>query len=284
MRSPIALGVTLFLLFAGIITAFNSFSSINPGEKGVIVTMGQVVGTAEPGVFPKTPFVTNVAVLSTRDEVVNFDGLEAYTKDQQTATVSRVSITYRIDPGAVEDIYVRYGSTENLVSQLITRRVGASLEQVFGQYNAATAVQERTRLGADFSARIKEAVEGTPLLVTAVNIENFSFPLEYEQNINARMAAEVESERAAQTAKTTVINAQAAADAQLATATANAKAVELQGNAEAAAIRAKGDALRENPSLVELTKAERWDGVLPTTMLPNGAVPFIDATPTNFNP
>jgi hypothetical protein len=27
---------------------------------------------------------------------------------------------------------------------------------------------------------------------------------------------------------------------------------------------------------VELTKAERWNGVLPTTVLPNGALPFID--------
>ncbi|NWA64220.1 prohibitin family protein, partial [Pantoea sp. B9002] len=32
-----------------------------------------------------------------------------------------------------------------------------------------------------------------------------------------------------------------------------------------------------NQNLVELTKAERWNGVLPTTVLPDGAVPFIDA-------
>ena len=30
--------------------------------------------------------------------------------------------------------------------------------------------------------------------------------------------------------------------------------------------------------LIELTKAERWDGKLPTTVLPNGTLPFIDAS------
>ena len=37
-------------------------------------------------------------------------------------------------------------------------------------------------------------------------------------------------------------------------------------------------ALSSNPMLIELTKAERWDGKLPTTVLPNGTLPFIDAS------
>lgn len=275
MRS-IVLPIVAVAALATIFTGFNSFSSVSPGEKGVIVTMGQIVGEAEPGFFPKTPFVTNVAIISTRDQVQTFDNLEAYTRDQQTATVTRVSVTYRVDPTKVREIYERFGSAEAMVEQLLTRPVPTYLEQVFGQYNAATAVQERTKLGVEFGTKIKEAIAGQPLTITAVNIENVSFPAEYEANINARMAAEVEAERATQTAKTTVINAQAAADAQLATAKASAEAVRLQGEAQADAIRARGSALRDNPGLVSLTAAERWDGVLPTTMVPGGATPFVN--------
>ena len=68
---------------------------------------------------------------------------------------------------------------------------------------------------------------------------------------------------------------QAEADARLAQATADAKAIELRGQAEAAAIRAKADALRENPNLVTLIQAEKWDGKLPSTMVPGASVPFI---------
>jgi hypothetical protein len=50
----------------------------------------------------------------------------------------------------------------------------------------------------------------------------------------------------------------------------------LTGNAEAEAINARGRALRDNPTLIELVSAERWNGVLPTTMVPGAAVPFVN--------
>lgn len=49
----------------------------------------------------------------------------------------------------------------------------------------------------------------------------------------------------------------------------------MAGEAEAAAIDAKGRALKDNPQLVDLVQAERWDGVLPTTMVPGGSVPMV---------
>ena len=33
--------------------------------------------------------------------------------------------------------------------------------------------------------------------------------------------------------------------------------------------------LGTNPNLVTLVQAERWNGVLPTTMVPGSAVPFV---------
>lgn len=61
-----------------------------------------------------------------------------------------------------------------------------------------------------------------------------------------------------------------------AAAKAEAEAITLRGNAEAEAVRVKGAALRDNPSLIGLVQAERWNGVLPTTMLPNSTVPFME--------
>lgn len=77
-------------------------------------------------------------------------------------------------------------------------------------------------------------------------------------------------------AQITVTQAQAQADAQIAAAKASAQATQLAGEAEAAAIKAKGDALRDNPSLIELTKAEKWDGKLPASMIPGTAMPFLE--------
>ena len=77
-------------------------------------------------------------------------------------------------------------------------------------------------------------------------------------------------------AEIAVTQAKARADSSVAEAKARAEATRLAGEAEAAAIRARAAALADNPNLIELTKAERWDGVLPTTMVPGTAAPFIN--------
>lgn len=64
------------------------------------------------------------------------------------------------------------------------------------------------------------------------------------------------------------------ADAKLLVAQAEAKAIKLKGEAEADAIRAQADALVRNPQMVELRKAERWDGKLPQQLL-SGITPFM---------
>ena len=90
-------------------------------------------------------------------------------------------------------------------------------------------------------------------------------------------------------AEITVTQAQAQADAQIAQATAQAQAVKLAADAEAYAIRLRGEAeataidqrgkaLRDNPGVVALVQAEKWNGQLPYTMPPNGTVPFLDLT------
>ena len=54
----------------------------------------------------------------------------------------------------------------------------------------------------------------------------------------------------------------------------------MKGKAEAESITARGDALRQNPLIIDLTNSERWNGQLPTSMVPGGAVPFIKINPT----
>lgn len=259
----------------GLFAALGSFYSIDDGERGVIVTNGRVTGIAGPGINWKMPFFTTVHAVSLREHAVSYENLQAYTRDQQVATTERISVVYRIPEDAVREVYSSYGSVNAVVDQFIGRRVNEELEKVFGQYNAERAVQNRTEVSQAYGSALKQ-VEG-PIQIVRVQLENFSFPDAYEQIINERMAAEVEALRAEQTAKKTLIDAQAAADAQLAAAKANAEAIRLRGDAEAAAIRARGEALRDNPMLPDLVKAERWDGVLPTTMLPDGALPFISA-------
>lgn len=196
-----------------------------------------------------------------------------------------MSVNYSIPGDKAGLVYSEYGNEENLMSRLVERKLMAQVKNVFGKYNAARAITERAKLNADIQLALQEAVEG-PVTIEAVQVENIDFSAAYEAKIEERMSAEIEvqklkqnAEREKVQAEITVTKAKADADATRAQAQADADAARLRGEAEAAAIRAKGAALRDNPNLVELTAAERWNGVLPTTMVPGGATPFVRVAP-----
>lgn len=271
---------------------FGSWYTIDQGERGVILRYGAIAGTAEPGLGFKLPLIDTVVRISVQSQAAVYDQMEAYSRDQQPATV-KLSVNYRIPVDGVATVYEQYGSEEGLLSRLIERRVFEETKTVFGRFAAVTAIQERGRLNQEIAMAIQEGVRG-PVTIESVQIENIDFSDSYEASIEQRMLAEVEvqklrqnAEREKVQAEITVTQANASADARRADAQAQADAVRLQaqaeaeairlrGDAEALAIKARGDALRNNPGLVSLTQAEKWDGRLPSTMLPNGALPMID--------
>jgi regulator of protease activity HflC (stomatin/prohibitin superfamily) len=273
----------------GIMVLWGSWYTVDQGQRGVLLRNGAVIGTAEPGLGFKVPLIDGVRRISVQAKAREYEAVAAYSKDQQTA-VMRLSVSYSLPPDEVTTIYSEYGGEEGIVSRLLDRQVSKSLEEVFGRFNAVTAIQERARLGRELQSAIQEAVVG-PIIISGVQIENIDFSDAYETSIEQRMLAEVEVQKVQQNAarekvqaEIAVIQAQASADARVAQAKAEAEATRLAGNAEADAIRARASALADNPALIALVQAERWDGRLPTTMLPDSTVPFMqmarpEATP-----
>lgn len=258
-----------------------SWYTVDQGERGVILRNGAITGTADPGLGFKMPLIDKVVDIDIRSRANVYENILAYSRDQQTAGLN-VSVNYRVPTEQVLNVYENYGSVDNLRSRVLDRKVFDETKNVFGQFNAVTAIQERARLVAEVQMAIQNAVQG-PIIIESVQIENIDFSDAYEQSIEQRMLAEVEVQKVRQNAERekvqaeiAVIKAQAEADARVAQAKAQAEATRLAGEAEADAIRARGDALRQNPNLIDLVQAERWDGKLPTTMVPDSTVPFMN--------
>lgn len=279
MPSKNVSGIMLIVVLVALVL-FGSVYTIDQGTRGVILRMGAIAGIAEPGLGFKIPLVDKIVPINVQTNSVVYRDMETYSRDQQLAEIT-VSVTYRLLPDQVDEVYAQYGGDHGIVTRLIDRRVNELAKTVFGQFNASEAIQERARLNLQIAASITEIVKG-PLIIESVQIEDVAFSTTYEASIEARMLAEVEVQKRTQEleqqrvqAQITVTQAQAQADSRLAEAEAAAKATRLAGEAEADAIRARGAALRDNPALISLVTAEAWDGVLPSTMVPGSAVPFI---------
>jgi len=255
--------VGLVILFAFVIVS-SSWYTVDQGERGVILRNGAVIAEAEPGLGFKIPIIDTVAHISTQPQNSRYNDVKTYSRDQQPA-VLRVSVTFQVTD--VRAVYAEYKSIQGMIDKLVTPQVYTWSENIFGQFNAVSAVQDRAKLNDELSIALHKAIRG-PLMINSVQIENIDFSGKYEEAVEARMEATVRQQQAEAEAASTRTRADAAA-----------YSVKAQGEAEATAIRARGDALRDNPGLPALVTAEKWDGHLPTTMPPGGTVPFLNVHP-----
>jgi regulator of protease activity HflC (stomatin/prohibitin superfamily) len=280
-------------VFVIAIIAAGSWYTVDQTERGVLLRYGAVVGTAQPGLGFKVPLMDTVEKVTVKTTTFTWDKMNSYSYDQQPADL-KISVTLRAAPEKVADLYAKFGSVQTAVNQVVSPVVNQQVKVVFGRYTAVKAIQERGQLNSAIKDAITSTLKDDPMIIIeSVQLENIEFSQTYLHSIEQRMLAEVEvqklqqnAEREKVQAQITVTQATAKANAVRAEAQANAEATRLNGEAkasnikvtgeaEASAIEARGKALGNNPNLVTLVQAERWNGVLPTTMVPGSSVPFV---------
>ena len=264
---------------AALVVLASTYFTIDQGERGVILHWGAVVGEAEPGLHFKMPIITSIEKISVQVQKEAFDKvgdtdtrLQAYSRDQQPATIA-MAVNYHVTDAKA--VYSQYGSLANMKQRVINSRAYEQVKTVFGQFDAADAIQKRALLNTEVFNAIRKSVSG-PVVVDSVQIEDITFSNQYETAVELRMQAIVKQQQAEADKQKRIIDADASAYEVKAAADAKAHQIEVQGKAEAGAIQARGDALRNNPGLPTLVAAEKWNGILPTTMVPGNALPFLN--------
>lgn len=264
------IGIAVFIVVSG------SFYTVGAGERAIVLRFGKVASVTDPGLHFKLPLVETVRMISTRVDFIEWskaksNAMESYSRDQQPATLE-VKIALRVPPDdkSVTDLYTTYRDLSGFEQTVVIPRALEGIKTIFGQFNAVTVIQERARFNQQVEAEVRRLIIG-PVAIEGVQIQDISFSEAYEQSVEQRMQAQVEVERFEQNKQ----REQLQADIKVIQATADAQSVKLKGDAEASAIHARGEALKDAPQLVALTAAEKWNGVLPTTMIPGSAVPFV---------
>lgn len=274
---PLIGGVLAVVIFLGVV--WSTYYTVEQGEVGVLIRNGALVGENGPGLHFKLPLIDTVEHISIQPQLDSFDGLEngypalsAYSQDQQPATI-KLTVNYHVTSGSA--VYAQYGNLAGIEHRLIDPRVVEEVKNIFGTYSATSVIQDRARFNAQIDRAIRKAVHG-PVVIDGVQVVDIAFSQQYENAVEARMQAIIAQEQAIAEKQRRITNADAAAYEVKAQADAQAHQIEVEGAAQAQAIRARADALKENPELVQLTAAEKWNGQLPTTMLPGGSVPFVN--------
>lgn len=274
-------GAKAFLTVAGLavvgifalITIFLGIFKIDETERGVVTRYGKFHHIAQPGLNFRLPWVDGLQRMDVRESNPKFHDMEMYSADQQLAKIdASVVLSPKTDVDSLKNIYTRYGNVDNAIRVVFGPVVPAELKVVFGRYTAQKSIQDRENLNIDSKVRIVSTLGESSLFnVRLVPIEDIEFSKAYVQSIEENMKAEVEVRKIRNNWEKEKVSA----DIIRTQADAAAYQVKVKGEAEASAIEAQGKALANNPKYVEMLQAQRWDGKLPTTMIPNSTVPFM---------
>lgn len=254
---------TGILAFTLILFSFSSTYIVEPGHRGVLITLGKVSTQFAPeGFGMKLPLVTNVVSVAVRQQTREVKA-ECFSSDLQQVNVE-VAVLFKIPEKSVVDIYRNYAG--DAFDSLIAPRVNEALKELTALQSAEGIVKKREEIKSKALGLVKQKV-GDLLLVDDLVIKNITLSKELEHAIEAKMVQEQEASKAKFIQQKTEIEASTAV---------------IKAKGEAQAMQIRGKALHENPQLVQLQIVEKWDGKTPMVVAgdKNGANILLPVSPT----
>lgn len=262
--------------------AVSAFVVVPAGNVGVIFNVIGGVQERERGAGFQivVPFLQQVTLYNAREQALDFteersDEIEALSEEGLAIDID-ATIRFQIDPAAASNIYEELGVDSSIQSfrdradsyqaTLLRPQVRSVIRNAVADYKAAELIStQRTALQRDIFAGLENALAVGDLILIDVLLRDIRIPesvrqvIEEKQTAEQRVEIEQNLKRQAEiSAQRRVTEAEGERDAEIAKA---------QGEAQALSLR--GEALRENPEIIQLEVAQRLAPSIQTIMLPS---------------
>ena len=249
----------------GIIIAITLLSMLNPvviigaGKRGVVMNAGSVQDKIlGEGISFRIPFYQSVKKMNVQTKKLEIEAL-AYSKDIQTVT-SKLALNYHLKPEVVNKLLQEVDS--DYESALIDPAVQESVKAATAKFTAQELIEQRAKVKDEIKTELFNRLQ-TYFTIDEFSIIDFSFSDEYEKAVEQKQVAQ----QAALKAENDLVRIKTEAEQRIAQAEAEARAIKIQ----AEAITQQGGA-----EYVNMKAVEKWNGVLPSQMIPNATLPFIN--------
>ena len=297
----VSLGIGLVVVVVIAIFAFDSYFVVEPTEMAGVRRLGQVV-TKEPlgpGLHFKLPFIDQVDRLQVSLDTFKLDKLTVNTVDNQPIAVT-VGLTYRIPAKAVLPLLYEVGRAGNFdITENFERIVADRTAKIFAQQNTTRISENRDQI----LNSLKSVLSNDLGALYHIEVVDFQIAgIIYSDSFRASVEAAVKAKNEAVAAENTVnrirfeaqqaverANGEAAAKLKIAdaerqstilSAQGRAEGIRLEGESRAAVLRMNAEILKTSPLVIDLARADRWNGALPLTLLEGaGTAPLLSLPP-----
>lgn len=235
------------------------FTIVDGTERAVVIRLGQIDRSLDPGIHWRTPLVERVVHYNVATQKIEV-GATSASKDLQDVTTT-VAVQYSLDPNKVTDIYREYKLS--VQGSVIDPAIQDAVKTGTALFTAEELITKRTEVKASIEKALLDRLGEAFVLVTNVDIVNFQFSPSFNSAIEAKVTAEQE----AQKAKNDLARVEFEAQQRIEQAKAEAEAIRIQ----AEAVTSQG-----GKDYVQLKAIERWNGVLPSHFVPDSTIPFLN--------
>jgi prohibitin 2 len=232
------------LLFVIAIIGFSGTYIVQPGTRGIRVTLGKASDKFLPEGFGfKTPFVATVVPINVRQRTKALNA-DCFSSDLQQVTMD-LRVLYRVPEQSVVQIYKQFAGDP--FDSLIAPRIQEAVKEVTALMTAEHIVKNRDEVKQKSIVGARNKISQI-LSVEDIVIRNIELSPELERVIEAKMVAEQQAAQARFTQLQTQVEAETAV---------------IRARGEADAIKVRGEALKANPAFIKLQIVERWNGKSP---------------------
>ncbi len=176
---------TLAFIVIGLLFLSSVFTIVGPGERGVVVTHGEVTGQVfDEGFHFKMPIVTKVVKMDVKFQMLNLLQAPATSKDGESITVD-IHAKYSLESDKVSTIYK--AQQNNYESELIKPAFQDAISQSIAQYQASKLLVDRVQISNLIAENLGKSLKQFHINVQEIFLENIEFSESYSSALEKKL-------------------------------------------------------------------------------------------------
>lgn len=250
---------------------------VEPGNVGIKVNklgddkgVGEVVGVGRYW----TGWNTRIYTFPTFKQMKIYDDTFNFQMSDGTTIGYHIGVAYKVDPAKVTTVFQTYRKgVDDITDSDLRQKIADSLNRLASRMSTDKFIDGgKSDLLTSALKEIQDEMGPVGIQVISLSyVGKPEYPPTVIDSINAKVTANQKTLQREQEVK----QREAEANMLRAEADGQADAKLKLAEAEAKSIRIRGDALRQNPEVMQLEAINKWNGTLPQYMTNGASTPFI---------
>lgn len=250
---------------------------VEPGNVGIKVNklgddkgVGEVVGVGRYW----TGWNTSIYMFPTFKQMKTYDDAFNFQMSDGTTIGYHIGVAYKVDPAKVTSVFQTYRKgVDDITDTDLRQKIADALNRLASKMSTDKFIDGGKSDLLDSALKEIQSEMG-PIGIQVISLSYVGKP-EYPETVVSSINAKVTANQKTLQRQQEVLQREAEANMLRAEADGQADAKTKLAKADAESIRIRGQALRENPEVLQLEAINKWSGTLPQYMTSGAGTPFI---------